>query len=177
MGKSILAGVALAVTALLAGCGHAGSEGGQPPTGPSRTQQLTTTESAGANSLASRVVKTSCGTQVPPAVAAVIPGATAIYVPKYALGSDCQWSSADYSRRVIAYAITSMPYDNWQKMQALTATTTIAGYTSVHGQADGSCVVLVDVQNVAFEVDLRGISDPMCQTTTTLAGHLLTGSS
>jgi hypothetical protein len=114
---------------------------------------------------------------VPSAVTAVIPGATAVYVPKYALGSDCQWSSEDYSRRVIAYAITSMPYGNWQRMQALSGQATVAGYTAARGQTDGSCVVLVDVQNVALEVDLRGIGDPTCQTTTTLAEHLLAGTS
>jgi hypothetical protein len=100
-----------------------------------------------------------------------------VYVPKYAFGSDCQWSSADYSHRVIAYAITAMPYANWQRMQALSDQTTVAGYSAVRGQADGSCVVVADVHNVALEVDLRGISDPMCQTTTTLAGHLLAGTS
>jgi hypothetical protein len=107
----------------------------------------------------------------------VIPGATAVYVPKYAFGSDCQWSSADYSHRVIAYAITAMPYGNWQKMQALTGQATVSGYAAVRGQTDGNCVVLVDVHNVAFEVDLRGIGDPTCQTTTTLAGQLLAGTS
>ena len=107
----------------------------------------------------------------------MIPGATAVYVPKYTFGSDCQWSSADYSRRVIAYAITAMPFGNWQKMQALSGQATVAGYAAVRGQTDGNCVVVVDVHNVAFEVDLRGIGDPACQTTTTLAGHLLGGTS
>jgi hypothetical protein len=110
---------------------------------------------------------------VPSTITAVIPGATAVYVPKYALGSDCQWSSADYSRRIIVYAITAMPYRNWQSMQELTDQTTVAGYPAVRGHTDGNCVVLVNVQNVALEVDLKGVADPTCQTTTTLAGHVL----
>ncbi|HEX3778725.1 MAG TPA: DUF3558 family protein [Pseudonocardiaceae bacterium] len=162
--------------ALLAGCGHTTAAGEPTPVGPATSLQPPAA-SAGTNSLAARVVKASCGTQVPAAVTAVVPGATAVYVPKYALGSDCQWSSADYAHRVIAYAITSMPYGNWQKMQALTGQTTVAGYAAVRGQTDGNCVILVNVHNVAFEVDLRGIGDPTCQTTTTLAGHLLAGTS
>jgi len=123
--------------------------------------------------VAADTVKAACGKQVPAAVTAVIPDATAVYVPKYALGSDCQWSSEDYSHRVIAYAISSMPYRNWAGMQGLSGQATVAGYPAVRGQSDGNCVVLVNVHNVAFEVDLKGIADPTCQTTTTLAGHVL----
>ena len=159
MRRQVLAGVALAGTALLAGCGQATSTG----------------QAAPADSLAARTVKASCGAQVPAAVTTVIPGATRIYVPKNALGSNCQWSSADYSHRIIAYAITSMPYRNWQSMQGLSGETTVAGYPAVSGQADGSCVVLVNIHDVAFEVDLRGIADPTCQTATTLAARLLAG--
>jgi hypothetical protein len=114
---------------------------------------------------------------VPSAVTTLIPDATAVYIPKYAFGSDCQWSSTDYSHRVIAYAITAMPYANWQRMQALSDQTIVAGYPAVRGQTDGSCVVVVNMHNTAFEVDLRGIGDPTCQATTTLAGHLLAGTS
>lgn len=177
MGKQVLAGVALVVGILLTGCGHPTSAGQPMSTKPPTSLQPTSTGSAGPTALAAGVVKTSCGTSVPSAVTAVIPGATAVYVPKNALGSNCQWSSADYSHRVIAYAITAMPYANWQKMQALSGQTTVAGYAAMRGQTDGNCVVVVDVHNTAFEVDLRGIGDPTCQTTTTLAEHLLANNS
>lgn len=177
MGRQVLAGVTLAVTALLAGCGQTSSTGPTTPGTPSTAAPSTSVAAAGANSLAARTVKAACGTPVPAAVTTVIPGATSIYVAKNALGSNCQWSSADYAHRIIAYAITSMPYRNWQSMQRLSGETQVSGYPAVRGQADGGCVIVVNVQNVAFEIDLRGIADPTCQTTTTLATRLLTGTS
>ena len=173
MGKSFLAGVAVATMVVLAGCGNATGSGHAPTTGPVTSPGLSTSTPAPTDSIVARAVKASCGSEVPSAVTAVIPGATAVYVPKYAMGSNCQWSSADYSHRIIAYAITAMPYRNWQSMQGLTDQTTVAGYPAVRGHTDGACVVLVNVQNFALEVDLRGVADPTCQTTTNLAEHVL----
>jgi hypothetical protein len=156
--------------ALVAGCGGIATTGS--PTATTSTA-VTTSTPAPADALAARAVKASCASEVPSAVSAVISDAKAVYVPKYALGSDCQWSSADYSRRIIAYAVTAMPYRNWAGMQGLTEKTTVSGYEAVRGHIDGNCVVLVDVQNVTLEVDLSGVGDPTCQTTTTLAEHVL----
>jgi hypothetical protein len=132
--------------------------------------------SAAAKATVVDVVHAACGKQVPAGIVAAIPDAMPTYTQHYALGSSCQWHTDDISRRVLAVAVTTVPYVGWRRMQSmLTDQTTVSGRPAVRGHVDGACTVLVDVDGVALEVDLFGVSDPTCQTTTKLAGQILAG--
>jgi hypothetical protein len=121
-------------------------------------------------------VHAACGKAVPGVIVATIPAATPTYTAHYALGSSCQWHTDDLSHRALAVAVTTVPYTGWRRMQStLTDQITVSGRPAVRGHAEGACTVLVDVSDVALEVDLTGVPDPTCQTTTELAGQILAG--
>jgi len=174
MDKLPLVRAALAAAMLLAACGQISNAGPESVPESVLPSQPGATPAASTDLLAARAVQESCSKQVPAPIIAVMPGAAATYVAHYALGSNCQWHTNDFSHRIIAYAITAIPYRNWQGLQEqFTDHITVAGYAAVRGHSHGSCVILVNVQNVAMEVDLTGIADPNCQTTTSLAEHIL----
>jgi hypothetical protein len=172
VGRPVLAGVILAVVCLSA-CGR-----DSRTDTTSQVQQPTATASQSPASTGSQVVakavQASCGNRVPSLITTTIPGASATYTPHYAVGSTCQWHTNDISRRVLAVAVTTVPYSGWQRMQpTLTEHTTVAGHPAVRGHILTSCVVLVDVEGSTLDVELTGVSDPSCDTTTDLAGQIL----
>jgi hypothetical protein len=165
----VVVGVAV-LAAAVAACGHSSSAGA--PSRPS-VESATAVAPASATGLVG-MVRAACGHRVPDAIATAIPAATPTFTAHYALGSSCQWHTDDLAHRAVAVAVTTVPYSGWQRMQsALTDQTTVAGHAAVRGQQQGSCTVLVDVNGVALEVDLTGVADPGCQTTTRLAGQIL----
>lgn len=170
---AVLAGVTL-LAVFATACGHSDGTGTSPTAGNGAGGP--TTVSAAAQATVVDAVHAACGKQVPVGIVAAIPGATPTYTPHYALGSSCQWHTDDISRRVLAVAVTTVPYIGWRRMQStLTDQATVTGRPAVRGQVDGACTVLVDVDGVALEVDLFGVSDPTCKTTTALAGQILAG--
>jgi hypothetical protein len=165
-------------TGVLAGCGHADPGAASAPTSsPSGGAPVATTTPAGPVATSTRAadaVRSACGKPVPPVVAQGVPGAAAAYTAHFAFGSHCQWHTDDVTRRALAIAVTVMPYRNYERLQPVLADhTSVAGYQAVRGHVDGSCTVLVNVDNVALDVELTGVTDADCQITTTLAGQIL----
>jgi hypothetical protein len=86
----------------------------------------------------------------------------------------CSWFSDKALGFATAIAITAMPYENWRRMQPqLTEQSSVLGYSLVRGRIKGSCVVLVNVHDVALDVELEDLPDPNCTTTTKLAESVL----
>jgi Protein of unknown function (DUF3558) len=184
VGRGLLVGV-IVVAGVVAGCGHTDrgaassatlSPSGGAPAVTTTSTRPTSTRPVASGTRAANAVRSACGKSLPPVVVQGVPGAAATYTAHFAFGSNCQWHTDDLTRRALAVAVTVMPYRNYQRLQPMLAGhTSVAGYQAVRGHVEGGCTVLVDVDDVALDVELTGVADAGCQTTTTLAGQILVG--
>ena len=157
--------MSLAVLLTATACSHA-----PPNSAPAGTSTTKPTSTTGHGGVASAMVRRICAGPAPAVVTSVIDAPTPTY-KSYAFGPSCVWypTTGAQAASALARAITADSYDTWQHANPVTDKITVASYSAVRGTLHGGCVVLVDVDQVALDVELTGVTDPGCAATTALA--------
>lgn len=174
MGRhELVVGMTLALALGVAACGGSGQPG---TSGFVATSAPSTSSSANPTKVAA-IVRQACSTTSPSIVTNAIPNAQPSYKPSNPVGPSCAWLAIDdtVTRHALAQAVTSGSFDNWVRLypHSLDEHTTVAGYPAVRGIVAKGCTVIVNVEGNALEVDLVGVPDPGCATTTRLTVALL----